>query len=355
MQLHRKITAPLALAAVAALAGLPLQAQQSYQISGDHIAIYNLAGEVTLEPGSGSQVVVEVTLHGDDAGQLQVETGEIRGRETLRVIYPGDRVVYDRRGGGSTELRVRADGTFSDGDWDDYGRRGDRVRISGSGDGLEAWADLRILVPSGQTLAVYLASGEVSATNVRGDLRLDTHSAPVTTSGTRGDLLVDVGSGRVNVSDAEGNVDIDTGSGSVEVTDVRGDMLRVDTGSGRVTGSRISVTSLDIDTGSGSVEIAAAMARDVRVDTGSGGVDLELTADPGDVLIDTGSGSVTLTVPGDFGAELEIETGSGSIDLDFPVTVNRVERNAVRGTVGDGGGHVVIDTGSGGVRIRRAG
>jgi hypothetical protein len=350
MFLKRKIVAPLGLWAAFALAGQALQAQ-SYELSGDRVAIYNLAGEVTLEAGSGSQVVVEVTLRGDDAGQLSIETGAIRGRETLRIVYPGDRIVYPGRGDSRTELRVRDDGTFSDGG-NDYG---DRIRISSSGSGLEAYADIKIRVPSGQTLDVYLAVGEVSASNINGDIRLDTHSAPVTTTGTRGSLLVDVGSGSVSVTDAEGDVDIDTGSGSVEASGIRGDLLRIDTGSGSVTTSDVSVTRLNIDTGSGGVEVGNAVARDVLVDTGSGSVRVELMADAQDIEIDTGSGSVTLSVPESFGAVVEIETGSGTIDLDFPLQVRRFERTSITGTLGDGSGRVMIDTGSGDIRIRKIG
>jgi len=57
MFLKRKIAAPLALWAAFALAGQALQAQ-SYELSGDRVAIYNLAGEVTLEAGSGSIINV---------------------------------------------------------------------------------------------------------------------------------------------------------------------------------------------------------------------------------------------------------------------------------------------------------
>jgi hypothetical protein len=353
MLLKRRTAAALALTLGWGVAASSLLAQQTerYQVSGDRVAVYNLAGEVRLEAGSGSAVVVEVSLRGDDAERLRVETGPIRDWETLRVIYPAERISY--RDHGSTELRVRENGTFSDGDHDDWHDRGNRVRISGSGGGLEAYADLTISVPAGTTLNVYLAVGSMSATNVNGTLRLDTHSAPVTTTGTSGSLVVDVGSGQVTVSDAEGDVDLDTGSGSVEVTGVRGDVLRVDTGSGRVIASQVSVTYLDIDTGSGSVVVGEAVARDVRLDTGSGRVELELAADPRNVEIDTGSGSVTVTVPDSFGADVEIDTGSGGIDIDLPLQLEKWERTHVRGTIGDGDGRLLIDTGSGDVRIRK--
>src|SRR5207249_2960957 len=65
-----------------------------HTISGDDIAIYNLAGVMRVEGGSGPGVAVELTRGGRDAGKLRVETGPVRGRETLRVIYPDDAIVY---------------------------------------------------------------------------------------------------------------------------------------------------------------------------------------------------------------------------------------------------------------------
>src|SRR5512133_1263198 len=38
-------------------------------LSGDRLAIYNLAGKVRVQPGPASQVVVDVTRGGRDAGQ----------------------------------------------------------------------------------------------------------------------------------------------------------------------------------------------------------------------------------------------------------------------------------------------
>ena len=320
---------------------------ERYQLAGEHIAIYNLAGTMTLEGGSGD-VTIEVTRHGSDAARLQVERGEVRGRETLRVIYPGDRVTFPGLSG-STEVRVRNDGTFGD----EGSNTGRRVRISDSGGGLAASADLRVRIPAGRHVEVYLAAGEVTVSNVDGELILDTHSAPVRTSGTRGTLEIDVGSGRVEVAEAEGDVSIDTGSGSVVARGVRGDALHIDTGSGSVKASDVSVGDLSIDTGSGSVEVTSAIARQVLVDTGSGSVKLTLTANPEDVTIDTGSGSVTVTVPPSFGAEVDLETSSGGIELDFPVTTKRIERDHLEGTIGNGEGRLTIDTGSGGIRIIR--
>jgi hypothetical protein len=324
------------------------QTPDRYSIPGSAVAVYNLAGSVTIERGAGADVMIEVTRGGRDAAQLEVDRIEVNGRPALVVRYPDDDVVYDGPGGGSTQLTVRSDGTFGG------GIRGDRIRIRRSGGGTRAHANLRILVPAGHDLDLNLGVGEVSASDVEGGLDIDVHSASVRTRNTKGRLNIDTGSGSVVVNGAEGDdILIDTGSGSVEVNGIRTSDLDVDTGSGRVTGAGIVATRLGVDTGSGGITLSEVSASDIELDTGSGGVELDLVTQIENLVIDTGSGGVRLTVPANLSASVEIETGSGGIDTDLPVTVSRHRRNSLSGTLGSGGGgRIEIDTGSGGVSIK---
>src|SRR4051794_13906535 len=234
---------------------LPAQQPERYAVSGHEVAIYNLAGEIRVEAGPGPDVVAEATRGGADAAKLKVLKSEIDGTPSLRFVYPADRITYAKlSSGSSTQLRVREDGTFSDRHNDDEHEKrneGRRVTISAGGGGLDAYADLRITVPMGKELSLYLAVGKVSVTNVEGNLNIDAASAPVTTANTRGELNIDVGSGQVQVSNSRGDLSVDTGSGSVSPTDVRGENVSVDTGSGEVSGTGVRSASLDVDTGSG--------------------------------------------------------------------------------------------------------
>jgi len=351
------LSTPISITGVAALLLLlgpgaaPAAAQEAEQhtLRGDRVAIHNLAGVAEITAGTGTDVIVEVRRGGSDAARLEIQTGAIEGRETLRVLYPEDRVVYTR-GNGSfrTAVHVREDGTI--------GRGGRRVEIRGSGSGMEAHADLRILVPAGKDVAFHLGVGRVDARNVNGNLRIDVASAAVETAATRGNLSIDTGSGRVSVTDAQGDVDIDTGSGSVEVAGVTGRQLRIDTGSGsvEVNGARLE-SVLEIDTGSGRIRATGIAASDIRFDTGSGSIDLALTAPARDIELDAGSGSVTLRVPEGFGADVEMDTGSGGIEVDVPgIQTVRQTRDYFRGTIGDGAARVRIDTGSGRARLVRS-
>lgn len=337
-----------------AVASVSAHAQSERRtLSGDKVAIYNLAGRVSVEGGGGSDVGVEIRRGGNDARQLRIESSEIRGVESLRIIYPSDRIVYpdqDRRG--RTQINVRSDGTFGDsGDRGGWGRDRGQVEIASSGSGTEAYADLRITVPRGRDVAVYLAVGEVRVSNVDGDLKVDVASARITSEHTRGLLSLDTGSGGVSVSDAQGEVILDTGSGGVTVNGIRGPSLKMDTGSGSITGGDIEVKELAADVGSGGIRLGRVRATNLSIDTGSGGAELELLSNIEEMKIESGSGGVTLRVPASLDAEVDIETGSGGIDTDLPVKVTKWERRHLIGTIGNGRGRIHIESGSGAVRL----
>lgn len=336
--------------AAAVLIAAPVSAQEVERVSGRDVAIYNIAGTVDVVRGSGSDVVVRIDRGGRDASELSIETGEIRGRSTLRIVYPDDEIVYPQMGRGSnTSVSVRSDGTFSDGNRG----RNDRIRISGRGNGLEAWANLVVEVPRGTSLSLYVAVGEVEAGEIDGALSIDTGSGAVTATDITGSLEVDTGSGSVVVRGVEGNLAVDTGSGRVEVSDVRGRQIEIDTGSGSVRGHNLSADAVGVDTGSGGITLESVSSSEVSLDTGSGSIDVEMLTDIDRLEVDTGSGSITVRAPAGLGATVDIETGSGGIDVDFPLEVRSVRRDHVRGTIGDGRGEISIDTGSGSIKLLR--
>jgi len=346
----RLARASAAVALLTALAVMPSAAHaqdSTIVLKSGPASIYNLAGKVSVEPTDGPAIKVIVTRGGDDARQLKIATGMIDGRQTVRVIYPDKRIVYSEMGWHSrTEIRVRSDGTFG-------GKHsgGSEVTIEGSGNGLEAHADLRVLVPRGQDVAIRLGVGQTAASKVNGKLDLDTGSGNVTTDNTTGSLAIDTGSGDVHVDGATGEVTLDTGSGDVEVNNIKGGALAIDTGSGDVTASDIDVPELMSDTGSGTVSFERIRSPRVKLETGSGDIEADFIAPIDAVTVETGSGEVTLRVPKDTGAKVALETGSGGLDLNMPVTMLHREQGELRAQIGDGRGRIDVETGSGGIRI----
>ncbi len=367
---------------------LPAAAQDRFALPGERVAIYNVAGEVRVEPGTGPNVVVEVIRAGSDADELRVERASADGWQQLIVRYPSNRIVYPTKGVlgrfSRTEFSINDDGTFGRANLDPAlgverinknnrsERGGSRVRVAGGGDGMEAHADLRVTVPAGHALAVHLGVGRVIATNVDGDLQVDASSGSVEASGLSGFGRIDTGSGAIALRDAQGDYGLHTGSGRVEAGNVRRGVLLATTGSGAVHLYDLEVSELEARTGSGSVTVNAVNAPAARITTGSGGiraqrlaahtfdlntgsgsVRVELTSDVQIGRIDTGSGGVDVAIAPDAGAEITIDTGSGGIDVQVPgFTVSESRRSFLRGRIGDGNGTLRVSTGSGGVNFR---
>lgn len=328
-----------------------LGAQERQVLTGPTATIYNLAGEVRMEPGTGSDVVVEVTRGGRDADKLEVR---LRGGQ-LVVRYPDTDIVYrdgDDRGyrwGTMSSLRVRDDGTFGGGGMEG----GRRVEVRSSGSGLDAHANLVVKVPAGKRVELHLAAGRVEASNVEGDLDIDVYSASVTATGTKGRLMIDAGSGSVRVENASGELEVDTGSGSTRLTSLDMSRVTVDAGSGSIEARDVKAGRFSADVGSGGVRVEALTTDDLLVDTGSGSVRVELTKVPQRSSFDTGSGGVTLVLPEGAAADLDLESGSGGISSDFPVTAESFQRRELRGRIGGGGPLIKVSTGSGGVRLQK--
>ena len=329
-----------------------------FVLPGQRIEICDLAGAVRIVQGSGARAEVLVTRGGPDAARLRVGQDERGGESRLHVIFPPGRVVYSRtkpwsmlHGWGSTTLTVGADGCLGHGGGFPLG--GHRVTISGSGPGLHAWADVEVRLPRGCRTTFRLGVGEVSALGVDGDLTIDVVAAAVEAERTTGSLIVDTGSGSVVLRGNRGDISVDTGSGGVELSDLSGSRLKVDTGSGGVTGRNVEAEDLLVDTGSGSVGLDGVRSGSISIDTGSGGVHVGLLKAPRSLLVDTGSGGVTIVGPADLGAQVELETGSGGIQSDYVMTVTSKDHGYLRGTIGDGGGRIKVDAGSGGVSLHR--
>ncbi|HYU29671.1 MAG TPA: DUF4097 family beta strand repeat-containing protein [Gemmatimonadales bacterium] len=358
------IARSLLLLSSVAFVTMPAAAQTSqtrYVLKGDSVAVYNLVGELRVEAGSGSDVVVEITRGGADAAKLDIQSGPLRGREALRIIYPDDVISMPEWGRGwNTTMYVRDDGTFGD-DNDNHdrhgrwSREGHQVRITGRGrGGLEAYADLRVSLPAGKNIALHLGVGKTVLSNVDGTIRVSVASADVAADRTRGWLRVATGSGNVDLRTASGDVDLETGSGDITVAGVQGSSLRLNTGSGNVTLTDGKASNVHVETGSGSIDATGSSGDDLSFETGSGDVDVALVATFRSVHIETGSGDVTLKVPPTLGAEVDLDTGSGDIDLGgLTLQVRRIEHDHVTGTLGDGKGRLSVETGSGNVRLEK--
>ena len=331
-----------------ALAATALAQAETKTLAGKDVAIYNLAGRLRAVAGSGTSVTVEITRVGPDASRLKIESGSLRNRETLRIIYPSDYVIYPDMRGNRVNMAVNDDGTFGD---DDDRRYSDRVTIRRDGTGFEAHADLVVSVPKGQRITLNLGAGRVEITNVDGDVALDAGASDVDVSGSKGTLSLDTGSGRVGVRNVTGDVNIDAGSGGVTVEHVTGSFLSLESGSGSVEASDLDLKEFRADVGSGGIRVTGLKAPTVTVETGSGSASVEIQSAIERLTVESGSGGVTIRAPASLSAEIDATTGSGGFTSDFDIVSRHLGRRHVEGTIGDGKGRIRLESGSGSIRL----
>src|SRR4051812_4293088 len=179
-----------ALAALLLPAGAHAQTER-FTLDGPEVGVYNLVGTLKVEGGTGDKVVVEVTRAGRDAQRLTIQTGDVRGRSALRIQYPEDRIVYPQMAYDSrSTFNVSDDGTFGGDDRRDGRRGGRRVEVRSSGEGLEAHADVRVIVPKGKAVVLRHGMGETTIDNVDGRLDIEVAASRVRATHVRGTMTL---------------------------------------------------------------------------------------------------------------------------------------------------------------------
>ena len=122
----------------------------------------------------------------------------------------------------------------------------------------------------------------------------------------------------------------------------------------------IDVASLDgdvrVSTVNGGIEVASSGTVEAQTVNGSIRASTGQASWNGTLDFQTVNGSITLTLPASAGATVSAETVNGGFSSDFPLTVDagRWGPKRVTGTIGAGGGRLVLETVNGGISIRKS-
>jgi DUF4097 and DUF4098 domain-containing protein YvlB len=145
------------------------------------------------------------------------------------------------------------------------------------------------------------------------------------------------GDGRIELTGLKGEMDLHSGDGSETLDGVDGS-LRASAGDGHIQASG-RFDSLDLKAGDGHLDVRAAAG----------------SAITSEWHLETGDGSVSLELPGDLPADVDLHTGDGHIDLDLPITTQgKLQSKSIRGKLNGGGNLLMIHTGDGSIRLRKA-
>jgi len=236
--------------------------QKSYQLGPNgSIRIENVSGNIQIAGYDGSAVTVSAFKEGRDRDQVEVEDLSTGDRVALRARYPEN----CRRCNASLRFEVRVP-------------RSSRLNFD----------------------KITTASGDISATDVAGRLKLNTAS---------GDITLQNAGGEIEVATASGNLKVTNASGTVSAASASGD---VDVEIARLEGTR-------------------------------------------DLRFSSASGDVRVRLPNDLDARVSLATASGNIETDFPIEVKRQEYGpgvTARGQLGSGARSLRVSTASGDVSLK---
>lgn len=274
------------------------------------LMISNISGNIQVSPGTADRIEVEALKHawGQNAEQAKQRLA--------------DALIEPYAAGNRVELRVE---------------NGDRRDARG----LDI--EFNVKVPADTAVDVRTASGDVRITNVKGEVRVQSASGNLHLEGTARLASVKTVSGHATL--------INTGS------DVQ---LVISTVNGDVQVQTLAARAIDINSVNGDVRVAAWTGDRAYIRTLEGDLELQTTLTKGGRYeIESHSGNINLSLAEQPGFDLEAHTFNGRMRIDFPIKSEGPIRDSdrgprsVRGTYGDAGSSLRLQTFNGNLTVTR--
>jgi DUF4097 and DUF4098 domain-containing protein YvlB len=263
----------------------------------------NISGEVVVTGGPGEEIRVEAIkrVRSRDAAEakqllssLTIDASESGGRVEIRTLYP-------------------------------------------HGHDISAEVDFTVQLPATAALSVHTVSGDIRASKVSGESRLESVS---------GNIVANQLSKVARLKSVSGDVEVNDGAAS--------DGFAAGTVSGNLLTRRIKARAMDVQTVSGDVKLEDVTCDRAQVKSVSGDVEYDGPLSKGGRYEFTShSGDLHVAIAGSTGFEITANTFSGEMRSELPslkLATNEDDRpgnREIRATIGDGSALLVVKTFSG--------
>lgn len=276
------------------------------------LSLSNVAGDIVVTRGSGNEATIQIVK------RARAATAE-EAREALKRVA----VEIDERGE-RVDIRTRYPER----------ERSERRQAYPS-------VDLTVSAPANTRLTIRSLSGDITVSDITGDVFVETTSGDVDVSGAARVGIAKSVSGDVTISSTRTE-------GAIEASSISGDVILRDVQAARVA----------LGTVSGSVEIQGLRAERVGANTMSGDVVFRGTLTPnGRYEFKSHSGNVRIQVDGSTGFDLDATSFSGTIRSELQLKTESSDmrpgrpRRSLRGVFGDGSAMISVTTFSGNVVV----
>lgn len=274
------------------------------------LEVRNIAGDITVSAVSGGDATVEIIK----TSKAQNDADAKRGLERVTVDT-------DQR-----PDRASLIANYPDGDRPPYS-----VSIA-----------FHIKAPAGTRLTLSTLGGNLTVTDIKGEVSTSTHGGDTTVTNGRTVSVKSFG-GTISLTgiDSDGTVEAQTLGGNVDLKQIKARRLQASTVGGNVTATDMTCDNADLGTMGGNVSFGGALARSGRYE------------------LHTAGGDVRFMPTGSVGYELQASTFSGDVrtegvtlQVQGAATGRGISRS-LRGTVGDGSAVVILRTFSGSVVVAK--
>ncbi len=269
------------------------------------LELRNIAGDITVNVGSGRDVVIETVKQ----SRADSESDAALGLQEVEVTidHRGERVVVDTT----------------------YPRRRTPYQVT---------TTFNVTAPAGTRLNARSVSGSITVRGITGDLTVDTISGAIRINESGRVSQARSISGDVALTGVKTDGAVTTGSvsGNIALTDVRALRVTAENVSGGIRAEGVTCDGALMKSLSGQVEFVGPLARNGRYE------------------LQSHSGTVRLAVTGNVGFELQARSFSGRIRPEgLSLQSISMNRGALRATVGDASAVVIAGTFSGDVVVGR--
>lgn len=203
--------------------------------------------------------------------------------------------------------------------------------------------NLTVTVPADKAADydLQLRNGRLTASllKVKSELKAHTTNGNVTVTDIGGNVTAGTTNGAVEVSGIGGNAKIDTTNGTVSARDIAG-KLSIDTTNGAVNVERAG-GALEVSTTNGRITVKEAAAG-IKAEATNGIITVNTHTVGGNYVMDNRSGSIELRIPADADAEVR-GSANGTVSTNLPLTV---ENKKISGKLGGGKFLLKLDTNS---------
>ena len=245
-----------------------------------------------------------------------------------------------------------------------FKHEGSDVHIQGAfGHGSEHWRKqlnlakihFLITVPQHYNIDLNTANGDISVTNLTGDVRVRTSGGSLSLQSITGTVWGHTSGGSVEVVNITGDVQVRTSGGNLRLGAIQGFV------SGRTSGGSIKGTNCnggtDVRTSGGNIWLGG-ISENVNARTSGGSIQVVMKTQPqSECSLRTSGGAITCTLIPEVAVDVEAKTSGGRVSTDFAVESviqGKVPKNRLEGRINGGGPLLKLRTSGGNIHLQKA-